>query len=152
VLQEGDLAPDFALPSDSGQRVKLADLRGKKVVLYFYPKDNTPGCTAEACSFRDEYAVLQNREAVVLGVSPDSVTSHSKFKNKHSLPFPLLADTEHKVAEAYGVWVEKSRYGRKYWGNARTTFILDEQGRIAKIFSKVKPQGHGKEVLAALET
>ncbi|MBM3135912.1 MAG: thioredoxin-dependent thiol peroxidase [Chloroflexi bacterium] len=152
MLQEGDLAPDFALPSDSGQRVKLADLRGKKVVLYFYPKDNTPGCTAEACSFRDEYAVLQNREAVVLGVSPDSVTSHSKFKNKHSLPFPLLADTEHKVAEAYGVWVEKSRYGRKYWGNARTTFILDEQGRIAKIFSKVKPQGHGKEVLAALET
>ncbi len=152
MLQEGDLAPDFTLPSDSGQTVKLADFRGKKVVLYFYPRDDTPGCTAEACSFRDEYAVLQNKEAVVLGISPDSVTSHSKFKNKYSLPFPLLTDTEHKVAEAYGVWVEKSRYGRKYWGNARTTFIIDEQGRIAKIFSKVKPEGHGQEVLAALGT
>jgi peroxiredoxin Q/BCP len=152
MLKERDPAPDFALPSDSGQTVKLANFRGKKVVLYFYPKDNTPGCTAEACSFRDEYAVLQNKEAVVLGISPDSVASHSKFKNKYSLPFPLLADTEHKVAEAYGVWVEKSRYGRKYWGNARTTFIIDEQGHIAKIFSKVKPEGHGKEVLAALET
>jgi peroxiredoxin Q/BCP len=150
--KEGDLAPDFALPSDSGQTVKLANFQGKKVVLYFYPKDNTPGCTTEACSFRDEYAVLQNKEAVVLGISPDSVASHSTFKSKFSLPFPLLADTEHKVAEAYGVWVEKSRYGRKYWGNARTTFIIDEQGRIAKIFSKVKPEGHGKEVLAALET
>jgi peroxiredoxin Q/BCP len=152
MLKEGDLAPDFALPSDSGQMVKLSAFRGKKVVLYFYPKDNTPGCTTEACSFRDEYTVLQNREAVVLGISPDSVASHSKFKSKFSLPFPLLADTEHKVAEAYGVWVEKSRYGRKYWGNARTTFIIDEQGRIAKVFEKVKPEGHGKEVLTALET
>jgi peroxiredoxin Q/BCP len=150
MIKEGELAPDFELVSDSGETVRLSDLRGRTVVLYFYPKDDTPGCTKEACSFRDSYAPLQATGAVVLGVSPDSTKSHTKFKTKYSLPFPLLADTDHQVAEAYGVWVEKSSYGRKYWGNARTTFVVDGEGRVKKVFEKVKPEGHAEEVLAVL--
>jgi peroxiredoxin Q/BCP len=150
MIKQGEFAPDFELLSDSGEMVRLSDFRGRTVVLYFYPKDDTPGCTKEACSFRDSYAPLQAAGVVVLGVSPDSTKSHTRFKIKHSLPFPLLADTDHKVAEAYGVWVEKSRYGRKYWGNARTTFVIDGEGRVKKVFEKVKPEGHAEEVLAAL--
>jgi peroxiredoxin Q/BCP len=119
-------------------------------VLYFYPKDDTSGCTKEACGFRDSWRDVQRLGAVVLGVSPDGVTSHAKFKQKYSLPFPLLADERHEVAEAYGVWGEKSMYGRKYMGVLRSTFVIDEQGRIARVFEKVKPEGHAAEVLAAL--
>jgi peroxiredoxin Q/BCP len=150
MIKQGEFAPDFELLSDSGEMVRLSDFRGRTVVLYFYPKDDTPGCTKEACSFRDSYAPLQAAGVVVLGVSPDSTKSHTRFKTKFSLPFPLLADTDHKVAEAYGVWVEKSGYGRKYWGNARTTFVIDGEGRVKKVFEKVKPEGHAEEVLAAL--
>ena len=126
-------------------------LKGKKVVLYFYPKDDTSGCTVEACEFRDSWGAVERAGAVVLGVSPDGVASHLKFKNKHSLPFPLLADEDHAVAEAYGAWGEKSMYGRKYHGILRTTFVIDEAGRIARIFEKVKPKGHAAEVLEALK-
>mgnify|MGYP003410365507 FL=1 len=150
MLKEGAKAPAFSLPSDDGGTVALKDLKGKKVVLYFYPKDDTPGCTAEACEFRDSWAAVKRKGAVVLGVSPDGVKSHGKFKQKYDLPFPLLADEDHAVAEAYGAWGEKSMYGRKYFGILRTTFIIDEAGRVAKVFEKVKPKGHAAEVLAAL--
>jgi len=148
----GKSAPAFTLDTDTGERLSLRDLKGKPVVLYFYPKDDTSGCTAEACEFRDAFPRFDKSKAVILGVSPDPVKSHQKFKAKYELPFTLLADTDHAVAEQYGVWKEKSMYGRKYMGVERTTFIIDAAGKIAKIFEKVKPQGHAAEVEAALAT
>ena len=150
MLEAGAKAPRFKLPSDEGRTVSLDDLKGKKIVLYFYPKDDTSGCTAQACEFRDKWKSVQAAGAVVLGVSPDGVTSHGKFKAKYQLPFPLLADEDHAVAEAYGAWGEKSMYGRKYRGILRTTFVIGADGRIKKVFQKVKPKGHAAEVLAAL--
>ncbi|HTS88459.1 MAG TPA: thioredoxin-dependent thiol peroxidase [Gemmatimonadales bacterium] len=150
MLQIGDSAPDFALPSDEGETVRLADLRGKKVVLYFYPKDDTSGCTTEACEFRDQWAAVKRAGAAVLGVSPDGTASHERFRRKYKLPFPLLADVDHSVAAAYGAWGEKRMYGRSYMGILRSTFIIDERGRIQAVFPKVKPKGHAQEVLAAL--
>ena len=150
MLKEGAKAPAFSLPADDGSTVALEDLKGKKVVLYFYPKDDTSGCTTEACEFRDSWTSVQRKGAVVLGVSPDGARSHDRFRKKYELPFPLLADEDHAVAEAYGVWGEKSMYGRKYFGILRTTFVIDEAGRVAKVFEKVKPKGHAAEVLAAL--
>jgi len=150
MLKPGMRAPAFSLPSDQGKTVALKDLKGKKVVLYFYPKDDTSGCTTEACEFRDNWATVRKAGAVVLGVSPDPVASHARFRDKYDLPFPLLADVDHLVAEAYGVWGEKSMYGRKYFGILRTTFIIDEGGKVTRVFEKVKPSGHAAEVLAAL--
>jgi peroxiredoxin Q/BCP len=152
TLKTGATAPEFSLPADDGTTVTLAGLRGKSVVLYFYPKDDTSGCTTEACEFRDSWKDVQQSGAVVLGVSPDPVTSHQKFKQKYRLPFPLLADTDHRVADAYGAWGEKSMYGRKYRGILRTTFLIDPEGRIARVFEKVRPEGHAAEVLAALQS
>jgi peroxiredoxin Q/BCP len=152
MLKPGDKAPAFALASDEGGTVRLGDLKGKKVVLYFYPKDDTSGCTTEACEFRDNWAAVKAAGAVVLGVSPDGIESHDKFRKKYQLPFPLLADEDHAVAEQYGAWGEKSMYGRKYHGILRSTFIVDETGRLVKVFSKVKPKGHAAEVLAALNS
>jgi len=149
-LKEGDPAPDFTLPSDTGEKVSLSDFKGKKVVLYFYPKDNTPGCTKEACQFRDGLEEIKKKGAVVIGVSADSVASHKKFKEKHNLNFPLLSDENKEVVQAYGVWKEKVRFGRRYMGIERTTFIIDEEGRITKIFPKVKVDKHLEEVLEAL--
>lgn len=149
-LKEGSKAPDFTLFTDAGEKLKLSSLAGNKVVLYFYPKADTPGCTKEACSFRDEFPAFGGLDAVVLGVSPDPVNSVAKFKAKYNLPFSLLADEEHKVAEKYGVWVEKSMYGKTYMGVERATFIISKDGKIAKIFRKVKVDGHTAEVLAAL--
>src|SRR5689334_24663746 len=144
-LKVGQKAPDFTLPDDSGQKVKLSDLKGKKVVLYFYPKDDTPGCTTEACNFRDGFAAIKKLGAVVLGVSADSVESHQKFKKKFDLNFPLLADTDREIIEAYDVWKEKSMYGRKYMGIERTTFIIGKDGKITHIFPKVKVSEHYDE-------
>jgi peroxiredoxin Q/BCP len=152
MLGTGVKAPDFSLPADDGSTVTLAGLKGRKVVLYFYPKDDTSGCTKEACGFRDSWKDVQRTGAVVLGVSPDDVASHQKFKRKYDLPFPLLADTDHRVAEAYGAWGEKSMYGRRYQGILRTTFIIDGDGRISHVFEKVKPEGHAGEVLAVLRS
>ncbi len=146
----GKSAPAFTLDTDAGERLSLKELKGKPVVLYFYPKDDTSGCTTEACEFRDAFPRFKKSKAVILGVSPDSVKSHQKFKAKYDLPFTLLADTEHEVAEKYGVWKEKSMYGRKYMGIERTTFVIDGAGKIVKIFSKVKPAGHADEVEQAL--
>lgn len=146
----GSKAPDFSLKSDNGESIKLSDYKGKKVVLYFYPKDDTPGCTAEACSFRDGFSEIQKKGAVILGVSTDSVESHKKFKEKYHLNFPLLSDADKKVVNAYGVWKEKNMYGKKYMGIERTTFIIDEDGEIKKIFPKVKVERHYDEVLAEL--
>jgi len=145
-----DVAPDFSLLTQDGTPLQLSELRGRKVVLYFYPKDDTPGCTAQACGLRDAWGELERRGALVLGVSPDSVRAHVKFREKFGLPFTLLADTGHEVAEKYGVWKEKSLYGRKYMGNERTTFVIGEDGRIAHIFPRVKPDEHVDQVLAAL--
>jgi peroxiredoxin Q/BCP len=150
MLQAGNAAPPFSLPADDGSTVSLASLEGKRVVLYFYPKDDTSGCTTQACEFRDSWQAVKAAGAVVLGVSPDGVASHGKFKRKYDLPFPLLADEDHRVAEAFGVWGEKSMYGRKYMGILRTTFVIDGAGRITRVFEKVKPKGHAREVLAAL--
>jgi peroxiredoxin Q/BCP len=150
VVQEGDSAPDFTLPSDGGQRVSLSDFRGKPVVLYFYPKDDTPGCTTQACGIRDAYGEFERAGAVVLGVSPDSERRHVKFKEKYDLPFTLLADTEHEVAERYGVWGEKRYMGRTYLGINRTTFVVAPDGTVAKVLSDVKPATHADDVLAAL--
>ena len=150
MLQENDLAPDFELPADDGSTVKLSALRGKKVILYFYPKANTPGCTTESCEFRDLTSQIEEKGAVVLGISPDPVKAVKKFRDDFDLPFRLLADADHEVAEAYGVWGEKSMYGRKYMGVDRTTFLIDEDGRIERVYRKVKPAGHAAEVLAGL--
>ncbi|HXG44047.1 MAG TPA: thioredoxin-dependent thiol peroxidase [Gemmatimonadales bacterium] len=150
MLAEGDRAPGFTLESDSGEPVSLDQFRGRKVVLYFYPKDGTSGCTTEACEFRDHWKAVQETGAVVLGVSPDNVASHRRFKAKHRLPFPLLADPDHRVAEAYGAWGEKRLYGRRYHGILRTTYLIDREGHIARVFTKVKPRGHASQVLAAL--
>lgn len=151
-VREGQLAPDFALPSTDGSVVRLSDLRGKKVVLYFYPKDDTPGCTKEACSFRDNLGVLQSMGVVVLGVSADSVASHQKFAQKYGLNFPLLADEGAQVATLYGVWKEKKRYGRTYMGIERTTFLIDENGIVRRIFPKVKVDGHVEEIMEAIRS
>ena len=147
---EGDLAPDFRLPADDGKTYALKDLRGTKVVLYFYPKDDTPGCTKEACSFRDNLARVRSKGAIVLGVSKDDLESHAKFREKYSLSFPLLSDPEGKVLNAYGVWKEKNLYGKTFMGIERTTFVIDETGRIRKVFPRVKVDGHTDEVLTAL--
>ncbi len=150
MIQEGDLAPDFSLPSDRGDTVRLSDLRGRRVVLYFYPKDDTSGCTKEACGFRDAMPVIEELDAAVLGVSPDPVHSHRKFSDKHALNFPLLADEDHAVAAAYGAWGKKKMYGREYEGVLRSTFVIGTDGRIEKAFRKVRPDGHADEVLAEL--
>ena len=150
MVEEGQEAPDFELTSDSGDQVRLSGLRGRPVVLYFYPRDDTPGCTKQACGIRDSYGEFEERGAVVLGVSTDDETSHVKFKQKYGLPFTLLADTDHDVAEAYGVWKEKSFGGKKYWGVERSTFLIDEDGEIAKVMRRVKPDTHAEKVLEAL--
>jgi peroxiredoxin Q/BCP len=150
MIEEGKPAPDFELATDTGERVKLSDYRGQAVVLYFYPKDDTPGCTVEACGFRDSYDDFVKRGAVVLGVSPDDEASHVKFKDKFSLPFTLLADPEHAVADQYGVWGEKKFAGKTYFGVNRTTFLIDSDGNVAKVMKNVKPDGHPQQVLAAL--
>jgi thioredoxin-dependent peroxiredoxin len=150
VVVEGRPAPDFTLTSDSGEDVTLSSLRGKPVVLYFYPKDDTPGCTTQACAIRDDYDVFEQRGAVVLGVSPDSETSHVKFKQKYGLPFTLLADPDHQVAETYDVWKEKSYAGRTYMGVERSTFLIDSEGKVAKVMRRVKPDTHVEQVLEAL--
>ena len=150
ALQVGDLAPDFTATTDDGATVSLSDYRGKRVVLYFYPKDDTPGCTTQACGFRDNYPVIEEKNAVVLGVSPDSAKSHQKFKTKFDLPFTLLVDEDHAIAEAYGVWVEKSLYGRKYMGMERSTFVIDASGKISAILEKVKPEEHLDQLLEVL--
>jgi peroxiredoxin Q/BCP len=147
-LTEGDPAPDFTLARSGGGSVSLHDFRGQDVVLYFYPKDDTTGCTKEACGFRDHYDALTAANAIVLGISPDSVASHERFADKYSLPFTLLADPDHAVAEEYGVWKEKSMYGKRYMGIERTTFLIDGQGVIRQIWRKVKPEAHAPEVLA----
>jgi peroxiredoxin Q/BCP len=150
VIEEGKPAPDFELPTDSGETIKLSELRGKPVVLYFYPKDDTPGCTTQACGIRDAYGEFEKAGAVVLGVSPDSEKSHGKFKDKYELPFTLLADTDHSVAEEYGVWAEKSFAGKKYMGVNRSTFVIDADGNVKRVMHDVKPANHADDVLEAL--
>jgi thioredoxin-dependent peroxiredoxin len=150
MIEEGKPAPDFALTSDTGETVRLSDFRGKPVVLYFYPKDDTPGCTAQACGMRDDYGSFAERGAVVLGVSPDDEASHVKFKEKYSLPFTLLADPDHQVADQYGVWGERSSYGKTYMGIERSTFLIGPEGNVAKVMRRVKPDTHAQDVLAAL--
>jgi thioredoxin-dependent peroxiredoxin len=150
MVEEGKPAPDFELTSDAGETVKLSDFRGRPVVLYFYPKDDTAGCTAQACGIRDAYGEFRQRGAVVLGVSPDDEASHVRFRDKHSLPFTLLADPDHTAAEDYGVWVEKSAYGKKKMGIERSTFLIDPEGNVAKVMRRVKPDTHADDVLAAL--
>ncbi|GAB3257348.1 thioredoxin-dependent thiol peroxidase [Larkinella harenae] len=147
ALQVGDVAPDFETRDQNGNPVRLSDFRGKKVVLYFYPKDDTPGCTAEACSLRDNYEHLQKAGYEVLGVSVDDEKSHQKFIKKYNLPFALLADTDHTIVEAYGVWQEKSMYGRKFMGIVRTTFVLDETGTITEMITKVNTENHAEQIL-----
>ena len=151
-LKEGDKAPDFTAPTTGGGKAVLSDFKGKNVILYFYPKDDTPGCTKEACAFRDEFAAFKRKSAVVLGVSVDSVKSHDKFAEKFKLPFTLVSDEDKKIVQAYGVWGGKSFMGRKYLGTYRVTFLIGPDGRIKKIWPKVKPEEHGEEVLAALDS
>ena len=150
MLKVGDKAPNFTLPSGEGRKISLSDFAGKKVVLYFYPKDDTPGCTKEACSFRDEYARIKRKGAVILGVSVDNEDSHKKFSEKYSLPFILLSDEGKDIVKAYGVWKEKNLYGRKFMGTERTTILIDDRGYIQHIFPKVKVDGHIEEVLEKL--
>jgi peroxiredoxin Q/BCP len=150
MIEEGLPAPDFTLASDSGGRVTLSQFRGSPVVLYFYPRDDTPGCTRQACGIRDAWGEFERRGAVVLGVSPDSARKHVKFKDKYGLPFTLLADEDHAVSETYGVWVEKSMLGKKYMGIERSTFVIDADGKVAKVMRRVKPDTHADDVLAAL--
>jgi peroxiredoxin Q/BCP len=150
MIEEGQPAPDFDLETDTGERARLSDFRGRSVVLYFYPKDDTPGCTTEACEFRDAYDVYRERGAEVLGVSPDDVASHEKFKSKYELPFTLLADPEHEVAERYGVWGERKFAGKTYMGINRSTFVIDRDGNVARAMRGIKPAGHAEEVLNAL--
>ncbi|MDE0435215.1 MAG: thioredoxin-dependent thiol peroxidase [Bryobacterales bacterium] len=150
MVKVGDRAPDFTGVTDTGEKIELKDLQGKTVVLYFYPRDNTPGCTIEACGFRDSHAAFEEKGAVILGVSPDSVKSHAKFKTRFKLPFPLIADDDHKIAEQYGAWQEKSMYGRKYMGIVRSTFVIDPQGKVAEVYEKVKVRGHVQDVLSKI--
>jgi peroxiredoxin Q/BCP len=150
VIAEGKPAPDFELKTDAGETLRLSDLRGKQVVLYFYPKDDTPGCTTQACGIRDVYGELERAGAVILGISPDSEKSHVKFKEKYGLPFTLLADEGHEVAEQYGVWGEKKYMGRTYMGVSRSTFVIDADGNVKQVMENVKPATHADEVLAAL--
>jgi peroxiredoxin Q/BCP len=150
LVREGEPAPDFTLRSDTGEDVTLSSLKGSRVVLYFYPRDDTPGCTKQACSFRDAYAEFEERGVTILGVSPDTEMDHVKFKEKYGLPFTLLADPEHEVAERYGVWVEKTMYGKTSMGINRSTFVIDAEGTVAKAMRGVKPDDHADRVLAAL--
>jgi len=150
MLAIGDTAPDFTLPTDAGEELTLSSLRGRPVVIYFYPKDDTPGCTTESCEFRDLMPRFDASNATILGVSPDSVASHQKFKTKFELPFTLVADTEKVACQAYDVWKEKSMYGKQYMGVERTTFVIDNDGKISHIFGKVKPAGHAAEVMEAV--
>ena len=150
MIAEGQEAPDFELTSDAGETVKLSELRGKPVVLYFYPKDDTPGCTTQACGIRDAYGEFERAGAVVLGVSPDNERSHVKFRDKYELPFTLLADPDHETAEAYGVWVERTSYGKTSMGIKRSTFLIDEDGKIARALLGIKPAGHAAAVLEQL--
>jgi thioredoxin-dependent peroxiredoxin len=150
MVEEGGPAPDFELATDTGERIRLSGLRGRPVVLYFYPEDDTPGCTTQACELRDQYSQFRERGAVVLGVSPDDEASHARFREKYSLPFTLLADPGHRVADDYGVWVERNRYGRKSMGIERSTFVIDEHGNVARALRRVKPEGHAERVLEAL--
>ena len=151
MVETGKPAPDFTLTDQHGKKVTLSKLKGSPVVLYFYPKDDTPGCTKEACAFRDAHADYEKAGAKVLGVSPDAAESHAKFAEKYELPFTLLADTETKVCESFGVWKEKSMYGKKYMGVERTTFVIDAEGIVRKIFPKVKVDGHSEQVLEAVK-
>jgi len=150
LVEEGSAAPGFTLATDAGDTVSLTDLRGKPVVLYFYPRDDTPGCTKQACGIRDAWAEFEAAGAVVLGVSPDGEASHARFRAKYELPFTLLADPDHATAEAYGVWVEKRNYGKTYMGIERSTFVIDAEGTIVKVMRRVKPESHAADVLAAL--
>jgi peroxiredoxin Q/BCP len=150
-LREGDIAPDFEASTNGGGRVSLGDFKGKSVVLYFYPRDDTPGCTREACAFRDQKAGLKKLGATVLGISTDSTASHEKFRDKYELNFPLLSDPEHAVAEKYGAWREKNMYGKKSMGIQRSTFLIDADGKVAKVWKAVKVDGHDEQVVAALK-
>lgn len=150
MVEEGKPAPDFELTSDSGDTVRLSDFRGKPVVVYFYPRDDTPGCTAQACGIRDNYESFGERSAVVLGISPDDESSHVKFKQKYGLPFTLLADPDHQVAETYGVWGERKLYGKTYMGIERSTFVIDPEGNVARVMRRVKPDTHAQQVLDSL--
>jgi peroxiredoxin Q/BCP len=151
ILKENSIAPDFVLNDETGKPVQLSDYIGKDVVLYFYPKDDTSGCTTEACNFRDDYSAYEKAGVVILGVSPDSIESHAKFKAKYHLPFPLLADEGHKVCEKYGVWGKKQMYGREYDGVLRTTYLIGKNGKVRKVFEKVKPAEHSAEILAVIK-
>lgn len=151
MLEIGTKAPEFTLPDQDGNQISLADFKGKKVILYFYPKDNTPGCTAQACGFGELYPRFQEKDGVVLGVSKDTVSSHKKFQEKYSLPFPLLSDTELSVIKAYDVWQEKNMYGKKTMGVVRTTYLIDEEGTIVKAFGKVKAEANPAQMLGELE-
>ncbi len=150
-LPEGSLAPDFTLPDETGRLHRLADYRGRVVVLYFYPKDDTPGCTKEACAFRDDYSAYTEAGVVILGVSPDPPERHAKFKAKYNLPFSLLSDPEHKVLEQYGAWGLKKAYGREYYGVLRSTYLIGPDGTILKVYPKVKPAEHSRQILRDLE-
>ncbi len=147
MIEEGDPAPDFELEADSGDTVRLTDLRGRRVILFFYPKDDTSGCTKEACGFRDGLPDFESLDAAVLGVSPDGVTSHQRFRDKYDLNFPLLVDSDHAVAEAYGAWGQKKLYGREYEGILRSTFVIDPEGRIERVYANVRPADHAEQVL-----
>lgn len=150
-LKEGDKAPAFSGKDQDGNKISLSDFKGKKIVLYFYPADDTPGCTTQACNLRDNYSLLQKKDFVVLGVSPDDIKSHTSFREKFSLPFSLIADPDHKIIDKYGVWGEKNLYGRKFMGVLRTTFVIDETGKIKKIFLRPKTNEHAEEIIAALK-
>jgi len=150
MLKVGDIAIDFTLPNEKGENITLSKFKGKKIVLYFYPKDNTPGCTKEACAFRDIYQEILDKGAVVIGISPDSIISHQKFKEKHNLPFYLLSDEDHKICELYGAWGEKKMYGKTYMGVKRITYVIDENFKIMAVFPKVSPAKHGDEILEIL--
>ena len=152
MIRENSKAPDFELKNEKGEIIKLSDFIGDIVILYFYPKDDTPGCTTEACNFRDDYSLYERAGVKIIGVSPDSMKSHEKFKTKHDLPFPLLSDEDHQVAEAYGVWGLKKFMGKEYFGILRTTFLVDKNGMIARVFEGVKPASHSEEVLEAAKS
>ncbi len=152
MVQEGAVAPDFILPADDGSEVSLRSFRGRRVILYFYPRDDTPGCTTQACDLRDSYLAIEAQGGVILGVSPDPPSSHVKFREKFQLNFPLLSDEDRRVAKAYGVWKERSLYGRKFWGIERSTFVIDERGVVVEAWRKVKPKDHAERVTKALTT